>query len=153
MTDHQPGGKLPESITSIFADMPLVISSVSGEQLLHLLREEGYSCSFDDDGDILWKMDGFTTYLFLSRDQNIITFQTGFHCGDEDEVSLLKRINQWHRSIRFARTFFEQREEGADLIKLELDIDLTGGVTKERLIDFFITCRDMFSKWRAEVLN
>ena len=153
MTDHLPEGKLPDSIASIIEDMPLVISKISAGQLMNLAREEGYSCSLDEDGDLLWKMDGYTTYLFISKSGRIITFQTGFQCGDEDEAALLQRINQWHRGIRFARTYYEKRPENADLLKLELDIDLTGGVTKERLIDFLITCRDMFGKWRAEVLD
>lgn len=153
MTDHLPEGKLPDSIASIIEDMPLVISKISAGQLMNLALEEGYSCSLDEDGDLLWKMDGYTTYLFISKSGRIITFQTGFQCGDEDEAALLQRINQWHRCIRFARTYYEKRPENADLLKLELDIDLTGGVTKERLIDFLITCRDMFGKWRAEVLD
>ena len=134
MTDHLPEGKLPDSIASIIEDMPLVISKISAGQLMNLALEEGYSCS-------------------ISKSGRIITFQTGFQCGDEDEAALLQRINQWHRCIRFARTYYEKRPENADLLKLELDIDLTGGVTKERLIDFLITCRDMFGKWRAEVLD
>ena len=78
MTDHLPDGKLPDSIASIIDDMPLVISKISAGQLMNLAREEGYSCSLDEDGDLLWKMDGYTTYLFVSKSGRIITFQTGF---------------------------------------------------------------------------
>ena len=153
MTDFPSDDKLLDSISSIITDMPLIISGISTEQFMVFAREEGYSCSVDDDGDLLWKLDGYTTYLFISKSSHIITFQTGFQCSEEDELALLQRINDWHRGIRFARSYFERWPENVDLVKLELELDLTGGITRERLIDFLSICRDMFTKWRAEVLD
>jgi hypothetical protein len=60
----------------------------------------------------------------------------------------LKDVNEWNRTKRYSRSYLD--EEGDPF--LELDLDLAGGVLKERIVDFLSTCRQSFLIWYDEVL-
>lgn len=122
-----------------------VISTLTPGGLRDLMRAEGYEASLDKDGDVLWKVDGFKSHIFVSNDGQSIQFHTSFSDGS----ATLKKVNEWNRSKRYSRTYLD--DDGDP--HLALDLDMSGGVTIDRLIDFLTTCRVSFDAWCKEVVK
>ncbi|PID81718.1 hypothetical protein CSA17_02175 [bacterium DOLJORAL78_65_58] len=108
------------------------------------MDEEGYAVSLDSDGDILWKLDGYMAFMFISDNQNALQFFVHF----QSDSANLEKVNAWNRSKRYSRSYLD--EEGNPV--LELDLDLEGGITHARLLDFLKTCKVSFNVWLDEAL-
>ena len=122
-----------------------VIAKASIKQVKAIAKGEGYAVSIDEDGDLLWKIEGYRTYILVSDDGEYIQFQSSF----EDTDTSLEKINAWNQSKRYSRTYLDS--EGDPV--LELDLDLEGGVTHARVISFLQTCNVSFRSWLGEVIN
>ncbi|HOJ98005.1 MAG TPA: YbjN domain-containing protein [Termitinemataceae bacterium] len=121
-----------------------IISSTTKEQLMDFMKNEGYAVQLDEDGDILWKQDGYKTYLFLEDDNTVILFYVAF---SDVDVSV-EEVNAWNRDHKFSRSYIDDE----DALCLESDLCLTGGVTQERPRSFIKICRDVFVSWRSEFI-
>lgn len=124
-----------------------LIRSFTTSQLQKLMAEEGYSTKVDKDGDLVWRLDGFNTFVTIAKDQESIQFYVGFNAGD-DPVPM-DRINEWNRGKKYSRSYVT--EDGSPY--LVLDLDLVGGVSKERVLDFLSTCRVSFSSWLRQIIQ
>ena len=122
-----------------------VLQSISRDQLTALMAEEGYSTSIDKDGDIVWKIEGFKSYLFILDDGAALQFHSSFI----NDGATLKKINEWNQSKRYSRSYLDDDGDPT----LELDLDLAGGITRERIKDYLKTCRASFNAWYAEVVD
>ena len=127
------------------AGQPPIIVKTTVDQLLTIAKDEGYAVSLDDDGDLMWKIEGFRTYLLISDSGEYIQFQTSF----EDTEATLETVNAWNQTKRYSRTYLD--DDGDPI--LELDLDLEGGVTHARIVDYLKTCRLSFQSWMNEVVN
>lgn len=151
--DKDTKNQVDALIQNIVTDLPLIVHEISRAQLLKVLKDANYSAELEHEGDIEWRIDGFLSYLLIAMDGRMIGFQTGFHGYEVSDFSeLSEKMNKWHRIIRFARTYSHRKEDGSLRVVLELDLDLTGGVTRDRLVDFLKTCVDIFAHWRREIL-
>lgn len=127
-----------------------VLGSLTTAQLEWLLKSEGFTYTVDKGGDIVWKIDGFRTRLVRTKSDGVENACLQFHAvfeNDGDATS--KKINLWNKTKRYSRTYLD--DDGDPV--LELDLDMSGGVTKERVASFLKTCRLSFTAWRREVLN
>ncbi len=122
-----------------------LITSITPHQLRQLLTNEGYSVSVDQNGKLVWKIDGRRVLLIIQEDGKSIQFYSAFGGG----VGSLRKVNDWNRTKRFSRSYIDQ--EGDPV--LEADLDLVGGISKRRLIDFVRTCRLSFDTWYVEVVK
>jgi hypothetical protein len=61
----------------------------------------------------------------------------------------LAKVNAWNKTKRFSRSYLDDD----DHVCLELDLDLAGGVTPDRVRDFLKTCRSAFQLWCREVVE
>lgn len=122
-----------------------MITSITADRMLAILKEEGYSASADDDGDIVWKLEGFKGWILIAEGGESIQFHSAFSDGN----ATLKKVNDWNRTKRYSRTYLD--DEGDP--HLELDLDMVGGVGRGRIVDFLSTCRVSFVKWRQEVVR
>lgn len=107
------------------------ISRITDAELMTVLKEEGYAPSLVKPGLILVKMAGIKVLFLVWEDNESIQAYAGFESDD----SSLKRINEWNRKRRLSRAYVD--DDGDAVI--ELDLDLAGGVSKERLLDFIST--------------
>ncbi len=121
-----------------------ILTSVTHPELLGIMAEEGYAVSLDSDGDILWKLDGYTAFMFISDTQSALQFFVHF----QSDSSNLEKVNAWNRSKRYSRSYLDEKNNPV----LELDLDLEGGITHARLLDFLKTCKVSFNVWLDEVL-
>lgn len=122
-----------------------VVSTMSRDQLKAFLTSEGYSFTTDEDGDIVWKIEGFRTLLLVAKDEKSIQFRAAFGDGN----ATLKKVNEWNRTKKYSRSYLDN--EGDPV--LELDLDLDGGVARARIADFLKTCRISFTAWQDEVVK
>jgi len=122
-----------------------VVTEITPAELKRLMAEEGYAVSIDDDGVITWKLDGFRTSMFTADDRQAIQFHASFSDGN----ATLKKVNEWNGSKRFSRTYLD--DDGDP--HLELDLDLDGGVTINRILTFLRTSKASFAAWCKEVVE
>ena len=123
-----------------------IITVLDKDRLLAILREEGFTADVNENGILIWKLGGYRTQLFISE-------KTGsniqFHSSFGDGSATLKKVNDWNATKRYSKTYLD--DEGDP--HLELDLDLEGGVTRARLVDFLRTCRQSFDVWLREVVE
>ena len=120
-----------------------VYDTFAPNTVYELMKEQGYSVSFDTDGDLIWKLDGYKTYIQFYKGNKSLQFYTSFNSD-----AALEKHNEFNKKYRWSRSY--SPKEGA--ARLELDLDFAGGITKERLLDFLKTCQLMFGTWREKVL-
>lgn len=121
-----------------------VISSITVAQLKSILKEEGYAVSIDEDGDILWKIEGYRNYLVISDEGQYVQFQSSF----EDSDATMETVNEWNKTKRYSRSYLDDDNDPI----LELDLDLEGGITRGRINSFLKTCTASFKAWLSEVI-
>ncbi len=127
-----------------------VIDTLGVESITEALKSEGYAAATDNPGDgmestVVWKLDGSKCGIMLYDEGHSIQFYVCF----SGTSATLDKVNEWNRSKRFSRSYLD--EEGDPC--LELDLDLAGGITKDRLVDYFKTCTVSFGQWRKDVLS
>ena len=121
-----------------------IFEKITTNQLQQIMQEEGYGFEVDEDGDIVWKIEGIRTLVIRSKDGENLMFRVSFH----NEDTTLAKVNTWNQTKRYSRTYLD--EDGDPI--LELDLDLAGGVAKARIVDYLTTCRLSYTRWAKEVL-
>ena len=122
-----------------------VLTQISPPALQKIFKDEGYSFELDGDGDIIWKIEGVRALVIRSENGNQIAFRMSF----KNENTTLAKINAWNKSKRFSRTYLD--DDGDPVLQLDLELD--GGITKERIVDYLKTCRISMAAWAKEVLQ
>ncbi len=122
-----------------------VVDTVSIEELAELMEGEGYAVEVNNETFLQWKVDGYRCQVFVADDSQAVQFHVSFSDGN----ATLKKVNLWNATKRFSRTYLD--EDGDP--HLELDLDLAGGVTQERIVDYLRTCKVSLSTWCDEVVN
>jgi hypothetical protein len=138
-------GFLLASQTALAADSSRIYTSLTGAQLLQIMQDEGYSASLDKDGDIRWKLQGCNCLILFFDDNASIQF---YYAVTGTDVTL-ERINAWNAGKRYSRTYLDEENDPC----LELDLDLTGGISGARIVDFLRTCKQSLDKWEKEVIS
>ena len=133
--------------TSEFEQRELV-ETISVDMARAILENEGYSVELDQEGGIIWTIEGYRTYVLVPEDGASLIFYSGFK-NDGDVAMTLGRVNLWNQNNRFSRSFVDQ--DGHPILRL--DLDLAGGVTVDRIADFYKTCRIAFKKWLSDVVE
>lgn len=128
------------------ASSPEVLEKVEAARVLTLMKSRGYTCSLEEDGSILWLLDDLKSrILFMQSGQNL-QFYAAFR--NNGKVSL-EKINAWNRGHRYSRSYLDRVGDPC----LELDLDLEGGITEARILDFLKTCKTSFSVWNRQVIE
>ncbi len=145
-------------LTSVFSNSPLraaddketaansdVVTTLNVDQLYKLMHDEGYAVEKSEDGFVKWKVEGLKTVMFVAKDSKSIQFYASFTDGN----ATLKKVNEWNKNKKYSRSYLNDDGEPC----LELDLDLEGGVTEARIIDFLATCRISLDGWYADVVK
>jgi len=122
-----------------------VVDTVSIDDLAELMEGEGYAVEVNNENFVQWKVDGYRCQVFVADDSQAVQFHVSFSDGN----ATLKKVNLWNATKRFSRTYLD--EDGDP--HLELDLDLAGGVTRERIVDYLRTCKVSLATWCDEVVN
>ncbi|MEJ2380164.1 MAG: YbjN domain-containing protein [Gammaproteobacteria bacterium] len=121
------------------AQEPTLVTKVTPEQWKNIMTGEGYAVSTTgNEGQLLWKIEGFSTYVYVQNDGQIILFRKRF-AGNVPE----KAINEWNRTKRFSTSYLDSRGRP----NLKIYLVLKGGVGRDRIIDYLKTCHTSFILW------
>lgn len=121
-----------------------IVSSTTPGEIQDLMRNEGYAVEVDADGDLLWKVDGYRTWMFVQNEGSSLQFYTTFTSNQ----ATLQKLNDFNADHKYMRTFFNKKGNPC----LEADLDLAGGVTRDRILDYLKTCKWLLNKW-LPILN
>ncbi len=121
-----------------------LIEKLTMDELTKLFKDEGYAVSIDDDGDVLWKVEGTSTAVILTDEGTSLTFHVAF----QNDSTTLAKVNEWNKTHKYCLSYLD--DEGDPV--LESFLDLEGGVGKARITDFFKTCKNLLLDWEKEVL-
>ena len=122
-----------------------VVTTLKVDQRYQLMHDEGYAVEKSPDGFVKWKVEGLKTVMFVAKDSKSIQFYASFTDGN----ATLKKVNEWNKSKKYSRSYLNDDGEPC----LELDLDLEGGVTEARILDFLTTCRISLDGWYADVVK
>lgn len=128
----RPHGGLHSSLP----DTVVAIDKISAVQLDDLLSANGFAvkeAAEGSDAALVWKIEGFDADILLGREHQVIQVHTAF-----DVTTTLEKVNLWNRDNLFTHAFIDEQNKPC----IELELDLSGGVTTDRVIDFFKMSRE-----------
>lgn len=96
--------------------------------------------TLDGDGDIVATMQGLKGLMLCDKDY--IQFRVATRAK-----AVLEFANRWNADKRYAKCYLDK--EGDPV--LELELDLAGGVHRDRITDFVKTCDLAVKSWLAEL--
>ena len=119
--------------------------TISVDQLLELMQDQDYNVEKTEDDDVLWRIDGYSTWIIPMHGDSSLLFYTGF----TDAEVTLRKVNDWNGQTLYARSYLD--DDGDPI--LEHALNLSGGVTESRILDFVSISRDIFIKWQRDVVR
>ena len=124
-------------------DDPKILNSITRDELFDVLAREGYVPEKRKERSISTKMNQINVLFIVSESQKSILACAGFK---SDDTSFAK-VNQWNADKGFSRAYLDDDDDPV----IELDLDLDGGITEDRLIDFITTVRILVTKFREHI--
>lgn len=122
-----------------------VVLGMTPPELVRIMRRAGYAVDLVDGRFASWMIEGYKTQVFVAEDGQSLQFHSSF----SDTGADLAKVNAWNGTKRYSRSYLD--EDGDPHV--ELDLDLAGGVTEARVVDFLRTCQVSFARWVAEVVS
>jgi hypothetical protein len=116
------------------------------QQIMTIMKDEGYNVElYADKEAIAWILSGKEVCLITTDQPNSLNFYTYQDGGTVD----LAAANTWNENYEYSKVYLDDDKD----VALELDLDLTGGVTEGRIKDFFKTCQRSHTQWLKEVMK
>ncbi len=117
---------------------------ISRDERIELVRGEGFGTIETRDGTTFTtRMEGYKVAFFVLTDGESV--QAYF--GRSGTSARLANINDWNKSKRYSRAYLD--DDGDPV--LELDLDLAGGVTADRVRDFIRTVKISVARFSSDV--
>ena len=105
-----------------------LLEKTSQPELLEILKNEGYAASVDEDGKLIWKIEGYRAVLHVGENGTNILFRVSIQNSD----ATLKIVNKWNMDMSYSRSYLDDDGD----VNLELDIDMDGGIGPYRLLEY-----------------
>lgn len=116
---------------SAFAANGEAMTRISASQLQDIISEAGYNAEQQKENVLKVKMGEVSVLFFISENKQSIQAYAGFKGGDAS----LKNMNEWNKNKRYSRAY---KDDDGDAV-MELDLDLEGGVSESRIVNFIQT--------------
>jgi hypothetical protein len=122
-----------------------VVETISSQLMRDLLLAEGFTdVEIDQDDDIIVRMNGYRLIIFVRPNEySTILFRFAISGSNADYLT----VNDWDKTRLYTRAFLD--EDGDPV--LEMDLDLTGGVTIARIRDAIRTYSQMHASFLVEI--
>lgn len=130
--------------TSAFAELPTVVERVTIQDVVDLLGDEGYRPDIDDENSCTFKIQGYNAQIILYNDGEALQFHASWVNSD----ATLESLNDWNQNWYFGRAYLDEKDNP----HLEVDLDLAGGVTVDRIKDYIKTCQDLIVNFAKEAI-
>lgn len=142
----RPGILILALILSAGAISAQLYKRIERKGLLKILISEGYAATAaESERNVIWTMNGYKTLLLIAENMESIQFYVSF----SDSKATLSKVNTWNKEKKYSRSYLDNDGDPV----LELDLDLAGGVTRERIVDFLLTCRVSLSAWKPAIVD
>ncbi|MDR2354542.1 MAG: YbjN domain-containing protein [Deltaproteobacteria bacterium] len=126
-----------------------VYNTITINQLYDLMVDQDYEVKVSETESntkvIIWELNGKVAVLRLGKNSDDIIFYTIF--GESSRKITVNMVNKWNQDKRFSRSYLDTDNDPI----LELDLDLEGGVTQERIIKYLRTCVISHRTWIREL--
>lgn len=120
------------------------MTRITRDELIELVRGEGFGTIETRDGTTFTtRMEGYKVAFFVLTDGESV--QAYF--GRSGTNARLANINDWNKGKRYSRAYLD--DDGDPV--LELDLDLAGGVTTDRVRDFIRTVKISVARFSTDV--
>jgi hypothetical protein len=125
-----------------------VISSLTREQIREVLQTNGFGSELIEGKDNILRIiiSGMRGSLIIGQ-ASLQFYAAASKVGSEDQM--LRAVNLWNLEKRFSRSYVDRDGDPV----LELDLDLHGGVTYERVEDFLTTVTKSLLAWTMHMSN
>lgn len=127
-----------------FAESPAIVEVMTIQEVSDLLAEEGYRPEIDDETACSFKIQGYNAQIILYNEGEALQF----HISWIETDATLDSLNSWNESYRFGRAYMDDKGNP----HLEVDLDLAGGVTRDRIKDYLKTCQGLLISFSKEAI-
>lgn len=127
-----------------FAEIPAIVEVMTVQEVSDLLVEEGYRPEIDDETSCSFKIQGYNAQILLYNEGGALQFHASWINSD----ATLESLNHWNENYRFGRAYLDEKGNP----HLEVDLDLAGGVTRDRIKDYIKTCQDLLINFAKEAI-
>lgn len=127
-----------------FAEAPVIVEGMTVQEVSDLLVEEGYRPEIDDETACSFKIQGYNAQIILYNEGVALQFHASWINSD----ATLETLNSWNKNYRFGRAYLDEKGNP----HLEVDLDLAGGVTRDRIKDYIKTCQDLLINFSKEAI-
>jgi hypothetical protein len=112
------------------------VTRISCEELVPVLESQGFKATVARPHVVAAEShEGVRVFFFLfGEDESILAFAGFMADGDPNLVNV---VNDWNSRMRYSRAYVTREGNAV----LELDLDLSGGVTRDRIARFAKTAR------------
>ncbi len=130
--------------SSAFAENVDIVEVMTVREVSDLLVEEGYRPEIDDETSCSFKIQGYNAQILIYNEGEALQFHASWINSD----ATLENLNHWNENYRFGRAYLDEKGNP----HLEVDLDLAGGVTKDRIKDYIKTCQDLLINFAKEAI-
>jgi len=118
---------------TVHAEDVEIYETINALQVRSILQDLGFTgIEIDEDDDIIVQMLGYNVLILIGSYENN-SLQMNFAVSGTD--ANLRMMNEWNRTKRYSTASID--DDGDPV--LESDLDLAGGVTRERVEDYLLT--------------
>lgn len=141
-----------EPSPSLNSDNSEVVDVLSIEQVERYLKELGYiDVTIDNESSLTLYIQGRLCSVYIAPNGKGMSLFSYF---PKDEKTTLEVINQWNQSLRYSFAYLYTTKKNNEVIVLETNLTVTGGVTEERIKSFFVLHGDYqgyFGRYLSEL--
>lgn len=128
------------------ADGARVIETITGQRLVELLKDAGFTdAATDEDDDVIVSMQGYRVLFFVGTYEGK-TLSARFALAGTQATA--DTVNTFDSEKRYGRAFLDADGDPV----LESDLDLAGGVTEARVRDYIKTYNELMVHFLRAVL-
>jgi hypothetical protein len=104
------------------------------------MEKQGYTVLLQEDNTfVAWITEDIDIMLVSADKTNSLNFYTYV----KNSPITLSQVNEWNRREKYSKLYLD----GDGDVSLELDLDMTDGVTEERIISFLETCAETYPRF------
>ena len=137
---------------SLNLDDSELIDLLTIEQVERYLKEIGYiDVTIDDENTLTFYIQGRPCSVYIAPNGKGMSL---FSYYPKEEKTTLEVLNEWNKSLRYSFAYLYTTEKNNEVIILETNLTVTGGVTEERVKSFFVLHSDYqgyFSRYLSEL--
>ncbi|VEP11316.1 exported hypothetical protein [Hyella patelloides LEGE 07179] len=129
-----------------------IVDLLTIDEVERYLKELGYiDVTRNNNNSLNFLMQGRPCSVFIASNGKGMSL---FSYYPQDEKTTLEAINDWNKSLRYSFAYLYTTTKNDELVVLETNLTVTGGVTESRIKSFFVLHSDyqaFFGRYLSEL--